>query len=152
MFAHALRRVFRGALKIEADKKNIDITISVPSEEVLVVTKISRIDQMMINLLSNAIKYNKENGKIIVSLTKKDNKAIITIEDTGIGIGKEDIPRLFERFYRVDKSRTRALGGTGLGLSIVNHIVNIQNGEIDVESKLGVGTKFTITLPLATIS
>ncbi|MBT3318698.1 MAG: hypothetical protein HN389_02875 [Clostridia bacterium] len=139
-------------LKIEADKKNIDITISVPSEEVLVVTKISRIDQMMINLLSNAIKYNKENGKIIVSLTKKDNKAIITIEDTGIGIGKEDIPRLFERFYRVDKSRTRALGGTGLGLSIVNHIVNIQNGEIDVESKLGVGTKFTITLPLATIS
>ena len=136
-------------LKSEADKKNIDIIISVPSEEVLVVTKLSRVDQMMINLLSNAIKYNKENGKIFVNLTKKENKAIITIEDTGIGILQEDIPRLFERFYRVDKSRTRALGGTGLGLSIVNHIVNLQNGEIDVESELGVGTKFTISLPLA---
>lgn len=106
-----------------------------------------RLEQIFINLIDNAIKYT-EKGKVDVILTCKDQQVEIEVKDTGIGIPKEYVSRIFERFYVVDKSRSRRLGGTGLGLSIVKHIVSLHNGKIDVESTLGLGTRFTVILPI----
>jgi two-component system phosphate regulon sensor histidine kinase PhoR len=105
-----------------------------------------KLEQMFINLLDNAIKYT-EKGEVSISLRQEDLKSIIEIQDTGIGIPGSHLPRVFERFYVVDKSRSKKLGGTGLGLSIVKHIVLLHGGTIDVESSLGIGTKFTVILP-----
>nr|MBU1328453.1 PAS domain S-box protein [Candidatus Omnitrophota bacterium] len=106
-----------------------------------------KIEGVMTNLIDNAIKFNKEKGAIrIYSQDQNDNIKII-IEDTGVGIPEKDIPRIFERFYRVDKARSTELGGTGLGLSIVKHIVELHGGEVGVESVEGLGSKFWFTLP-----
>ena len=101
--------------------------------------------QMMLNLVENAIKYSQDNVKINIRTYESKNYAYIEIKDNGIGIPKEDLPRIFERFYRVDKSRS-SKGGTGLGLAIVKHIVKMFNGDIYVESVLNKGTKFTIKI------
>jgi two-component system phosphate regulon sensor histidine kinase PhoR len=106
-----------------------------------------RIKQMLINLIDNAIKYNSENGYVLVKICKQDGKIIFTIKDSGIGIAEEHISRIFERFYRVDKGRSRNMGGTGLGLSIVKHIVNLYSGSINVKSEPGKGSEFIIQLP-----
>ncbi len=105
-----------------------------------------RMKQLLINLLDNAMKYTEE-GSITISCREEDNKVILQIKDTGIGIGKEHLSRIFERFYRVDKGRSRKQGGTGLGLSIVKHIVELYSGNIQVDSKPGEGTEFKISLP-----
>lgn len=105
-----------------------------------------RLEQVFINLIDNSIKYT-EKGNINIELTQDDNNTIVIIKDTGIGIPKEHLPRIFERFYVVDKSRSRKLGGTGLGLSIVKHIINLHKGSIDVQSQQGAGTTFKITIP-----
>ena len=106
-----------------------------------------KLEQMLVNLIDNAIKYTDKGG-IEISLKDGKNYVKIGVKDTGIGIPREDIERIFERFYVVDKSRSRKLGGTGLGLSIVKHIVLLHNGKIEVESTPGKGTKFTILLPI----
>ena len=103
--------------------------------------------QMLINLLDNAVKYTPNNGRVFVNAYEKYNNIVIVIRDTGIGIPKKDIPRLFERFYRVDKARSRKVGGTGLGLAIVKHIVLSLKGRIKVSSELGKGSEFTVILP-----
>ncbi len=105
-----------------------------------------RMKQLLINLLDNAIKYTEE-GSITISCTEENNNLILRVKDTGIGIGKDHLSRIFERFYRVDKGRSRKQGGTGLGLSIVKHIVELYNGNIQLESQPGVGTEFMISLP-----
>lgn len=105
-----------------------------------------RMKQLLINLLDNAVKYT-EVGTITIKCEQKNNKLLLSVEDTGIGMEEEHLDRIFERFYRVDKGRSRKMGGTGLGLSIVKHIVERYNGTIKVESKLNQGTKFTIQLP-----
>ena len=105
-----------------------------------------KLEQVVVNLLDNAVKYT-ERGEIVVSVDIHDQQASIQVRDTGIGIPKDAIPRIFERFYVVDKSRSRKSGGTGLGLSIVKHIVLLHNGAIRVESTPGEGTTFTVTLP-----
>jgi two-component system phosphate regulon sensor histidine kinase PhoR len=102
--------------------------------------------QLLINLLDNAIKYTEE-GKITITCIEEDNKLVLRVKDTGIGIAKDHLSRIFERFYRVDKGRSRKQGGTGLGLSIVKHIVELYNGNIQVESEPGTGTEFKISLP-----
>lgn len=122
-------------------KSNIDENISVIRGDSF------KLEQMLINLIDNAINYT-EKGKIEVSLTGQNENVKIEVQDTGIGIPKEHLNRIFERFYVVDKSRSRKMGGTGLGLSIVKHIVLLHNGKIDVESDLGVGTRFVVTLPV----
>ena len=99
---------------------------------------------MIYNLCDNAVKYNKQNGSVTVSTGCADGKAFIKISDTGIGIPTEDTERIFERFYRVDKSRSKEIGGTGLGLSIVKHIAASTGGVISVKSKLGAGTEITV--------
>ena len=101
----------------------------------------------MDNLIDNAIKYTPNGGSVSVSCRSIADKILIDVSDTGIGIPREDLPRVFERFYRVDKARSRELGGTGLGLSIVKHLVQSLFGAIVVESRLGQGTVFTVSLP-----
>jgi Signal transduction histidine kinase len=100
------------------------------------------------NLIDNAVKYNKRGGKVWVRAKKEGNKQILEVEDTGIGIPPEHVPFIFERFYRVDKGRSREMGGTGLGLSIVKHIVFLHGGEIMVHSKPGEGSRFSIVMPM----
>ena len=134
-------------LQTLADKKKVLISIDTP-EKIIMNANPHRLQQLFTNLIDNAIKYNVENGEINISA--KATKGIITIKvsDTGIGIDEKHFERLFERFYRVDKSRSRDIGGTGLGLSIVKHIISLYGGDISVESAVGQGTTFTIRLPL----
>lgn len=129
--------------------KNKDISLSIiKNSHIELSGDKDRFKQMLINLVDNAIKYSESNDSVYVSSTVEDNMSIIVVEDTGLGISKEHRKRLFERFYRVDKARSRAKGGTGLGLAIVKHIVLNFGGTIEVESKLGEGSKFIIKLPL----
>jgi len=107
-----------------------------------------RFEQALLNLLDNAVKFNRENGEVRVEVRPvAEGRIEISVSDTGVGIPPEDLSRVFERFYRVDKARSRQVGGTGLGLSIVKHAIEQMNGSIAVESRLGSGTCFTITLP-----
>lgn len=107
----------------------------------------SRIAQILENLLSNALRYTNPGGKITVSVTKRDGEATIEIADTGIGIRGEDLPHIFERFWRAEQSRARKTGGAGIGLAIVRELVRAHDGRIDVHSHPGQGSRFTVTLP-----
>lgn len=107
------------------------------------------LERLLLNLLDNAIKYNRPDGKITVRLGRCGGDAVLEVIDTGIGIPAEAIPRIFERFYRVDKGRAREEGGTGLGLAIVKHIAQAHGGQVDVESRIGRGSTFRVRLPLA---
>jgi two-component system phosphate regulon sensor histidine kinase PhoR len=103
--------------------------------------------QIIDNLIDNAIKYTPERGSVSVSCLYDHDAVCVEVADTGIGIPRDDLPRIFERFYRVDKARSRELGGTGLGLAIVKHLMQSIGGQIDVTSRVGSGTKFTLHLP-----
>ncbi len=107
------------------------------------------LERLLLNLLDNAIKYNRPDGKITVRVARCGGEAMLEVSDTGIGIPPESIPRIFERFYRVDKGRAREEGGTGLGLAIVKHIAQAHGGQVDVESRVGRGSTFRVRLPLA---
>ena len=125
-------------LSQQAQSRGIRMTVI--GESAVITGNRAEISELVYNLLDNAIKYNRENGNIEVKTADKK----LTVTDTGIGIPQESIPRIFERFYRIDKSRSRAKGGTGLGLSIVRHIAEHHGADIDVESTVGVGTSFTV--------
>ncbi len=140
----------------EADKRKIEVEQSIEGH-IFIEGDEDRLRQIMINLLSNAITYSPEGGhiKVIVQpvlvgndLSIEQEKVRMIVQDTGMGIPKKDIPRIFERFYRVDKARSRSSGGTGLGLSIVKHLVELHHGSVRVESTVGVGTSFIIELPM----
>lgn len=136
-------------LKMTADQKKQTITSHFSVNHLRANFDKDKIEQLLLNILSNAIKYSSEAGTIDVDLRQGETEAFfdIVIADSGIGIPEEDLERIFERFYRVDKARTRALGGTGLGLSIAKEIVEAHGGKIRIESENNVGTKVTITLP-----
>lgn len=134
-------------LHINAEKKKVSLKVDA-DERVNILVNRDRIKQMIINLVDNAINYNVENGSVTVTAFRVEGRLVITVKDTGIGIAQQHLSRIFERFYRVDKGRSRNMGGTGLGLSIVKHIVNLYNGDIKVESKPGKGTEFIIQLPV----
>ena len=106
-----------------------------------------RLEQVFVNLLDNAIKFNRPDGEVRVEVARAPESALVSVRDTGLGIPSRDLPRIFERFYRVDKARSRATGGTGLGLAIVKHAVEQMGGSVSVESRLGQGSVFTIALP-----
>jgi two-component system phosphate regulon sensor histidine kinase PhoR len=129
-------------------EKNLALKVNVEEKLPLISGDSFKLEQMLINLVDNAIKYT-EKGEVEIAARRLNQSIRITIKDTGIGIAQEHLSRIFERFYVVDKSHSRRMGGTGLGLSIVKHIVLLHNGEIEVESTPGVGTKFIITLPLS---
>ncbi|RKX70793.1 PAS domain-containing sensor histidine kinase [candidate division WOR-3 bacterium] len=126
-------------------RKGLELKISIP-RDLVVKADPFLLQQLLINLLDNALKYTEE-GEITIVASPADGGVIIKVADTGIGIPEEHLPRIFERFYTVDKARSRKLGGTGLGLSIVKHIVQLHRGKIEVESSLAEGTTFIITLP-----
>lgn len=131
-----------GHLEAAAEKRNIKMFLS---GKHLVITGAEQIiEEMIFNLIDNAIKYNKTGGKIYVNIFKNDDGINLAVEDTGIGIKDEDIGRIFERFYRADKSHSKEIGGTGLGLSIVKHGANFHNAKVFVKSKYKEGTKITI--------
>jgi len=122
------------------------VTINLPSERMVVTADRAMMFELFYNLIDNGIRYNKPSGKITVDISQKQGKTYIEVSDTGIGIEKKHLSRIFERFYRVDPSRSKKTGGTGLGLSIAKHIVALHNGTITAESKAGVGTAIRIVL------
>jgi two-component system, OmpR family, phosphate regulon sensor histidine kinase PhoR len=128
-------------------EKNLVLKLKADKDLPLIKADSFKLEQMFINLIDNAIKYT-ERGGVMISLNQKDKTVITEVRDTGICIPREHLSRIFERFYVVDKSRSRSLGGTGLGLSIVKHIVLLHKGKIDVENIPGTGTKFIVTLPI----
>jgi len=133
-------------VKNSADKKRIRILVE--GEKLpIIYGDGDKFKQMLINLVDNAIKYSGDNTEIVISTELKNENCIISVKDNGVGISKEHIDRLFERFYRVDKARSREQGGTGLGLAIVKHIVLSLNGTIQVESSIGNGSKFIVKIP-----
>lgn len=128
--------------------KNIALSADIPVDLPEVSVNEDRFRQMMINLIDNAIKYTPEGGLVTVSARESSGSLEICVRDTGIGIPEKDLPRLFERFYRVEKARSKKMGGTGLGLAIAKHIVLSMRGTIRVNSKIGKGSEFIVTLPL----
>jgi two-component system phosphate regulon sensor histidine kinase PhoR len=132
--------------KSQLKKKNIEIKNELPANIAVTADK-DRIEHVFTNLLDNAIKFNKERGSIRIYSQEINGKIKVIVEDSGIGIPGKDLPRIFERFYRVDKARSRELGGTGLGLSIVKHIIELHGGSVGLESTEGFGSKFWFILP-----
>jgi len=144
-----LREILQSAIdvcKIGAEDKNIEVALTC-LESLYVFVNAQLFEQAIVNLIVNAIKYSEKNSEIHVSAIHQKGEIIIAVRDFGVGISAEHLPRLFERFYRSDKARSRKLGGTGLGLAIVKHIVQVHNGSVTVDSKPGEGTVFTIRLP-----
>ena len=135
-------------MEIAAKQKHQSISLEILGDIPNIIGDKDRIEQVIINIISNSIKYTSEKGNIYVKLFKDDEYINIRIKDNGIGIPKEDAVRLFERFYRVDKARSRVLGGTGLGLSIARQIVEAHKGSINLESVYGEGTEVIIKLPI----
>ena len=131
-----------------ARERGIEMTLAV-REQVTVNGDANRLSQVFYNLMDNAIKYTGRGGSVRVELTKREKKAVVKVIDTGIGIPKEDQPHVFDRFYRVDKARSRETGGTGLGLSIVKQIVLMHGGRVEVASEENKGSTFTVELPEA---
>ena len=131
-----------------AEDKHITVTCRADGE-VPVEGDRARLKQVVVNLLDNAIKYTPANGRINLRTSIHDGRALLEIEDTGIGIPADALPRVFERFFRVDKARARAMGGAGIGLSIVKAICAAHGGQVAVASVEGQGTRFKVTLPLA---
>lgn len=134
-------------LKHQANVKKIDLSISVSDAITKIYADESRLAQVFVNLIDNAIKYTPQGGSVMVSAKESDSMIAVSVSDTGVGISEEDQERLFERFYRVDKARSRSMGGTGLGLAIVKHIVQAHKGTIKLTSELGKGSTFTISFP-----
>ena len=134
------------AMEMEAKNRGLKLKYQLP-EALPTYGDPERIQQVVINIITNAIKYNKPEGSITVTGSLNEKEVCLQVEDTGIGVPKEDIPRLFERFYRVDKARSRESGGTGLGLAIARQIAETHNGSIHFESEYGEGSKVTLCLP-----
>ncbi len=135
------------SFSILTQKTEIDVKMKKGSlSSCIVYADKNRVRQVIVNLLSNAINYNKPGGKASIGLYDMDEKILLEISDTGIGISEENMLRIFERFYRVSKSRSREKGGTGLGLSIVKHIIEAHKQTINVRSEIGIGTTFSFTL------
>lgn len=133
-------------VKQKAESKHMELSI-LEEDEMVIETDLSRLKQVLANLINNAIVYTQEKGEVVVKIYKEEEYAVIEVSDNGIGIPEDEQDRIFERFYRVDKARSRNSGGTGLGLSIVKYLVENLNGSITVESKFGLGTTFTVKLP-----
>ncbi len=135
------------AQRIQAENKNQTLKSLIPSGKLMITVDPNRISQVITNILSNAIKYSEEKAKITVTSKIEQNKVYIVVKDTGMGIPKEDLPRIFERFYRVDKARSRSMGGTGLGLAIAKEIMQAHGGDIYIESIYKTGTTAYIVFP-----
>ena len=141
----SLVRYARDLIESQAAKKGI--TVKLDLIPLYVYGNPALLSELVMNLLDNAVKYNRENGQVEVALTKVDDRIVLTVSDTGIGIPEDKQERIFERFYRAEESRNKATGGSGLGLSICKHIVENHKGTLQISSKEGEGATFIITLP-----
>ena len=141
----SLVRYARDLIEPQAAKKGI--TVKLDLIPLYVYGNPALLSELVMNLLDNAVKYNRENGQVEVALTKVDDRVVLTVSDTGIGIPEDKQERIFERFYRAEESRNKATGGSGLGLSICKHIVENHKGTLQISSKEGEGATFIITLP-----
>ena len=144
---YQMTREIVSRLALQAEKRRIQVEVVGEHVECFGIRQI--LDEMIYNICENAIKYNKENGKVNIWVGNTLNGKKVIVQDTGIGIPKEHQERIFERFYRVDKSRSKATGGTGLGLAIVKHIARIHNARIKLESEIGEGTTITVLFETA---
>lgn len=136
-------------LEGKAKKRGVKLSLNCTDEAIDVKADAQKIEQVLVNLVDNGIKYGNQDGKVTVLIEDRKKSYLISVKDNGPGISEKHLPRLFERFYRVDKSRTKHSGGTGLGLSIVKHIVQAHGSKIQVESKLDKGTSFSFKLEKA---
>src|SRR5438067_4948613 len=143
-----LARTTADQMKLLAEEKRISLA-SDGREPVEVEADPSRLKQVVVNLLDNAIKYTPEGGNVSIYVTRRDHRAILEVADTGLGISANDLPHIFDRFYRADKARSRQMGGTGLGLSIVRSICLAHGGQVTVNSTEGRGSLFRVVLPVA---
>ena len=132
--------------------KSLDVAVDVPPGFPIIRADETRLREVFDNLLDNAVKYSSNKGKVRLQAARRGDEIVFSVSDDGIGIGQEDLPRIFERFYRADKARSRELGGTGLGLSIVKHIAQLHGGSVEAESELGKGATIRISLPVVTES
>ncbi|MGQ9697254.1 MAG: HAMP domain-containing sensor histidine kinase [Armatimonadota bacterium] len=130
----------------EIETRRLSLSVDVPSGLEVTADK-RQLERALANLLDNAVKYTPPKGAVAVEAVRANGAVMLSVKDTGIGIPQDEIPRIFERFYRVDKARSRAMGGTGLGLAIVKEIVDGHGGSVQVESQLGKGSKFTLVFP-----
>jgi two-component system phosphate regulon sensor histidine kinase PhoR len=150
----SLRNALEGVIPLVESKarlKKITIHNNLQENGAPIWADRDRFTQILVNILDNAVKFTPEDGSIFIDAGQKDNYAVLTITDTGIGIPKEEVQRLGERFYRVDRSRSRDLGGTGLGLSIVKHLMIAHGGKMEIESQLGRGTKVSLFFPVVKV-
>lgn len=143
----SLLRAAAASMKILADKKKIEIKLIIGQKRFEVMGDEAKLEKLFLNLIRNAIKYTENNGLIKIYLEQAEIETRVVVEDNGVGIPEQDLPYIFERFYRVDKARNRKEGGTGLGLAICKFIAESHGGYISVESKIGQGSKFTVHLP-----
>jgi two-component system, OmpR family, phosphate regulon sensor histidine kinase PhoR len=127
--------------------KNLKVIVDLPSETLMLRADGTRLEEVLHNLLDNAVKFSPENGEIRLRGTRCGSNVVLSVADNGIGISKEHLPRIFERFYRADKARSHELGGTGLGLAIVKHIAQLHGGRVEADSELGHGTTIRVVLP-----
>ena len=134
--------------KSSATNRGIEIKYDEWAEDLTVLGDRRQLASAVSNLIENAIKYSDTGSVVQINLVRQETDGVVDVIDSGIGIPEKDLQRIFERFYRVDQARSRESGGTGLGLSIVRHVVHNHNGNISVKSMEGVGTTFTVTLPL----
>ncbi|MBR4703149.1 MAG: HAMP domain-containing protein [Oscillospiraceae bacterium] len=142
----SVRSVYE-AMRLDVGKHGLKLDLSLPSGPAWVWGDKARLEQVIINITTNAVRYTPSGGSVEMAVIPGEKDHRIVVQDTGIGIPKEDIPRIFDRFYRVDKARSRALGGTGLGLSIAFEIVRRHEGSIEIDSEVGKGTAMTVRLP-----
>jgi two-component system phosphate regulon sensor histidine kinase PhoR len=145
-----LNQFFAGLIRDWKKKfaaKRLDAIVESPAEFSIIRADETRLREVFDNLLDNAVKYSRNKGKVRLQAARRGNEIVLSVSDDGIGIGQEDLPRIFERFYRADKARSRELGGTGLGLSIVKHIAQLHGGRVEAESELGRGTTIRVLLP-----
>jgi two-component system phosphate regulon sensor histidine kinase PhoR len=128
-------------------RKNLKVIVDLPSKPLMLRADGTRLEEVLHNLLDNAMKFSSDNGQICIRGASRGSNVVLSVADNGIGISKEHLPRIFERFYRADKARSRELGGTGLGLAIVKHIAQLHGGRVEAESELGRGTTIRVVLP-----
>jgi two-component system phosphate regulon sensor histidine kinase PhoR len=130
--------------------KQLSVIVDVPPDAPTIRADRQRLQEALYNLLDNAVKYSREHGEIRLIARERENEIVLNVSDNGVGISKEDLPRVFERFYRVDKARSpESIRGTGLGLAIVKHIAQLHGGRVEAESEIDKGTTIRVVLPIA---
>jgi signal transduction histidine kinase len=138
----------RGRVEIAAQKRNLNFAVELPPSLPLLAGDTARIGQVVQNLCTNAIQYTKEGGKVTIKVETAPDRVVVSVVDTGIGISREDLPRVWERFFQTEAAKSMRKAGFGLGLKIAREIVQMHGGEMGIESRIGVGSRFFFHIPI----